>query len=272
MNSGPAHATAIAVIDFGDCQSTPALPPCGRFATRRLGGQALVQRIARRLSEATRVSRVLITGANLPTAILTSGLANVEVLDLPHTHACERLAAAADRSGADWVVYVPGNQPFVDPALIDCLINRAFQSTANRESDTPEPDYVGYCGENGNWQHVRHLGVAGEACHADALRRLRRNVDRLPAESSDQSLADWLQDAPGNYQLQWVPMPAALDQKDLRFAIEDESDWECAEMFSDYVGDESTEWQLLTGLVRDNVVLRDSMAERNRFAKSTNSP
>jgi spore coat polysaccharide biosynthesis protein SpsF (cytidylyltransferase family) len=265
MNEGVKKpGSAIAVIDVGNCHTPVGQANCGRYATRRLGGQALPYRMARRLSEATRLKHVVISGAHLPTGILTSGLAGVDVLDLPHGHVCERLAAAADRFQADWVVYVPANRPFVDPALIDCLLNRAYQST-------DDLDYVGYCSGDGSWDHVRHLGVTGEVCHADALRRLRRNIDRLPGLGPEQSLADWLRNAPGTYEMQLVHIPAPLDRRDLRFAIEDESDWECAEMFSDHMSDEITEWQMLTGLVRDNMHLRDAMAARNRFAQSTNS-
>lgn len=252
---------SVAVIDLGDCDTPEGVQIIGRYATRRLGGHPLALRIARRLSDATRVDAVVITGSNLPPHLFTSGLAGVEILDMPHTHVCERLAAAADRYDADWVVYVPGNRPFVDPALIDCLLNRAYQSDSS-------PDYVGYCGTDGCWERVRHLGVAGEVCHADALRRLRRNIDRLPISTGDLSLADWIDSAPGAYAMQFVPMPNELDQQDFRFAIEDEFDWECAEMFSDFLSDDRTEWQILAELVRDNQVLRGSMAQRNRVGQA----
>lgn len=256
---------SVAVIDVGDCHTAAGQQISARYANRRLGGQTVPHRIARRLSEATRLDHVAITGSNLPTNLLRAGFAGIDILDLPYGHVCERLAAAADRYSADWVAYVPANRPFVDPALIDCLLNRAYQSSGGL-------DYVGYCGVDGCWDHVRHLGVAGEVCHADALRRLRRNIDRIAASSEELSMADWMNKAPGQYEMSFVAIPDALDHRDLRFAIEDESDWECAEMFSDYVGNESTEWQTLAELVRDNQTLRGAMAARNRFAQSANSP
>jgi spore coat polysaccharide biosynthesis protein SpsF (cytidylyltransferase family) len=244
----------VAVIDVGDCNTYPASQLAGRFAARRLGGQTLVHRIARRLSESTRLQQVVISGLNLPANLVTG--VGARVMDLPYTHVCERLASVADAVDADWVAFVPGNRPFVDPALIDCLLNRAQHA----ESDF---DYVGFCGHDGSWERVRHLGVAGEVCHADALRRLRRNIDRMPVGSEDDSLASCLTAAPGDYRMQFVTIPDALDFNDLRFAIEDEMDWELAELFTDHVGIERTEWQLLANLVRDNQALRVAMAERN---------
>ena len=264
MNKRPNQRFTVAVIDVGDCRTAAGRHTAGRYADRRLGGQTLPVRMARRLSESTRIDRVVITGAQLPTSLLTAIAAGVDVLELPYGHVCERLAAAADRYNADWVVYVPGNRPFVDPALVDCLINRAYQA--------PEAvDYVGYSSADGNWDQVRHLGVAGEVCHADALRRLRRNVDRVPSSNDERCLADWLSRVPGHYEMRFVPIPGALDHCDLRFAIEDEHDWERAEMFSDSVRDDSTEWQTLAELVRHNETLRGAMAQRNQFAQSSNS-
>ena len=250
--------TSVAVLDIGDCRTDSARRLAGKFAARRLGGQAIVDRIARRLSDSTRLDRVVVTGTNLPSNIV-AGI-GVDVLDLPHEHVCERLAAAGDFVNAEWVVYVPGNRPFIDPVLIDCLLTRA-------QLLGEECDYVGFCGNDGNWERVCHLGVAGEVCHTDALRRLRRNVDRLSKSPEELSLAGWLTKAPGTFNLKFVSIPEALDCHDLRFSLESESDWELAELLSDHLGYELTEWQVLTNLVRDNQSLREVMAEPNTFSQ-----
>lgn len=250
----PRKPSTIAVLDIGDCHNFQSQQLAGRFAARRLGGQSLAHRIARRLSDSARLDEVIVTGINLPMN-LVAGI-GVRVLDLPFDHVCERLAAAADAASADWVVYVPGNRPFVDPALVDCLLTRAH--TLDNEHD-----YVGFTGIDGNWERIRRLGVAGEVCHADALRRLRRNIDRLPKSDAELSLAGWLTSAPGAYQLKFVSIPEALDRNDLRFSIEDEADWELAEMLSDHMRDDLTEWQGLTNLLHDNHLLRGVMAEKN---------
>ena len=161
-----------------------------------------------------------------------------------------------DRTTADWIVVVPANRPFVDPTLIDQLLSRATK--------TSECDYVGYASAGGDWQLPNQLGLAGEACHADTLRRLRRNADRLPSDDSG-SIASWLEHAPGAYHLKFVPIPNELDRADLRFAVEDESDWDDAQMLCETVAEHDTEWQRVAQLVLANKDLRESMASRNEL-------
>ena len=252
MPSSSVHS--IAVIDLGDF-SCPRVTQAGaRFAARKLGGQSLINRMARRLSECAQVDRVYVVGAQIPATILTAGLAGVKCIDLPMSHVCERLCEAADASGAEWVVYVPANRPFVDPTLIDQMLSKATRMSSC--------DYVGYTAGDGDVRAIEHLGLTGEACHADTLRRLRRNVDRLNDQQAG-SIASWLVSAPGAYHLKFIPVPKALNRNDLRFAIEDEQDWDDAELLCDTVGDEDSQWQELTQLVIANAGLRDSMADRN---------
>jgi spore coat polysaccharide biosynthesis protein SpsF (cytidylyltransferase family) len=250
----PATTHAIAVIDLGDCARWQIQQSAARFAPRKLRGQPLVVRMVRRLSECTLVKRICIVGANLPRSLFTAGLAGVEILDLPVSHACERLCAAADRFDADWVVFVPANRPFIDAALVDQLLARAAKTT--------ECDYLGYASGCGDWRRMDHLGLAGEVCHADTLRRLKRNADRMPLNQGG-CLAGWLENAPGAYHLRFIPVPAPLDRNDLRFAIEDESDWDQAELLCETVAGDDSEWQELTQLVISNDHLRESMATRN---------
>ena len=250
----PPHSRAIAVIDLGDFSRPEVKKSAARFAQRKLGGQPLIVRMARRLSECAQVDQVFIVGSNVPSSLLTSGIAGVQSMNLPSTHVCERLCEAADSCGAEWVVYVPGNRPFVDATLVDQLLAKATKAQ--------ECDYVGYISDAGDPRLVDHLGLTGEACHADTLRRLRRNADRLP-NADGGSIASWLESAPGAYHLKYIPVPSALDRKDLRFAVEDELDWDDAELLCETVSDEDSQWQELTQLVISNHHLRESMATRN---------
>lgn len=250
----PSPIRAIAVIDLGDFSRPEVQRSAFRFAQRKLGGQPLIVRMARRLSECALVDQVFIVGSNIPSSLLTSGIAGVQSMNLPSTHACERLCIAADSCSAEWVVYVPANRPFVDATLVDQLLAKATK--------TNECDYVGYASDQGDVRRMDHLGLTGEVCHADTLRRLRRNADRIrQAETS--SIAGWLENAPGAYHLKFIPVPSALDRDDLRFAVEDELDWDDVELLCETVCDEDSQWQQLTQLVLSNDDLRESMATRN---------
>lgn len=250
----PSQARAIAVIDLGDFSRPEVQKSACRFAQRKLGGQPLIVRMARRLSECELVDQVFIVGSNIPSSLLTSGIAGVRSMNLPTSHVCERLCAAADSCEADWVVYVPANRPFIDATLVDLLIAKATR--------TRECDYVGYASDAGDPRRVDHLGLTGEACHVDTLRRLRRNADRLPVTDGG-SIASWLDSAPGAYHLKFIPVPSELDRDDLRFAVEDELDWDDVELLCETVSDDDSQWRELTQLVIANDHLRESMATRN---------
>lgn len=250
----PSPTKTIAVIDLGDFDRPESCSSAIQFAGRKLGGQSLILRMARRLSDCAQLDEVIVVGSNIPGPLLASGIAGVETINLPSCHTCERLGAAVDRTGADWVVYVPANRPFVDAVLIDQLLARVAKTT--------ECDYLGYTSGEGDWRQTASLGLAGEVCHADTLRRLRRNADRLPSDERG-SIASWLQNAPGAYHLKFVKLPPELDRCDLRFTLEDESDWDDAQLLCETLPSADSEWQQLAQLVIANDNLREAMAIRN---------
>ena len=120
---------AAAVIDLGDFSRKEMEGAASRFAQRKLGGLPLIVRMARRLSDCAQIDDVFVVGSNIPSALLTSGIAGVESINLPTVHVCERLCVAADKSSADWIVWVPANRPFVDATLIDQLISKARRAS-----------------------------------------------------------------------------------------------------------------------------------------------
>jgi spore coat polysaccharide biosynthesis protein SpsF (cytidylyltransferase family) len=239
---------AVAVIELGDCRQTDDSHPALQFAERNLKGQSLISRMVRRLSESQLVKQIVVSGEQLPSTILTAGIPGAVVLDCPRTHVIERLAAAADRTDSDWVVFMPGNRPFVDPVLVDRLLGQAGRTT--------DCDYVGYFSPRGGWQRMQQLGLAAEICHADALRRLRRNLDRMVLTNKNMSLSAWFQEAPGVYQMRFIPVPTELDRNDLRFAVENERDWDNARLLCDSIAGDETQWQPLAEIALANSDMR----------------
>lgn len=251
----PTQSRAIAVIDLGDFSRPEIQATVSRFAQRRLGGQTLIMRMARRITECELVDSVLLVGSIVPASLLSGGIPGVQSLNLPSMHACERLAMAADSADAEWVVCMPANRPFVDAVLIDQLISAAMKSG--------ECDYVGYGNHPEDCARIDQLGLAGEVCHVDTLRRLRRNADRLAADCDQAVIANWLATAPGVYQLKFIPLPTQLDRDDLRFTVTDETDWDDVELLCETVSDTDSQWDQLTKLVSSNDDLRRSMESRN---------
>lgn len=246
---------AVAVVDLGDCESPANASQVARFAQRSLKGQSLIRRITGRISESQLVQEVVVSGAGLPSTILTNGIPGTKVISQPCSHVLERLATAADRTESEWVVYVPGNRPFVDPVLIDRLLCEAQRHG--------ECDYVGFFSTGGGWQRMQDLGLAGEICHADALRRLRRNVDRMNYVEGEDCLATCFQDAPGAFQMRFIPVPPEIDRGDLRFALQSESDWDDVQLITETLAPDQIHWQSLAKIVLGNAGLRESMQCRN---------
>lgn len=241
----------VAAIDLGRTQCEG--PNWSRFSQRRIAGQPLVLRMGRRLSESQWVSNVYAVGCELSTRELTQLHGVVQPISLPDCHLVERLCAVVDRTDADWVVYVPANRPFVDAQLIDGLLARAQQHS--------QCDYIGYTSSSAGHRRSNALGLAGEVCHADTLRRLRRNVDRL--RDWEGSIASELGNAPGAYHLKFVDLPRELDRDDLRFSVEDESDWDELQLICDSVCEDDADWHRVAQLVLGNEDLRLAMASRN---------
>lgn len=249
------QARAVAVIDLGDFTQPEVQATVSQFAQRRLGGQTLIMRMARRITECQSIDSVHVIGSNVPPSLLNGGIPGVQSMNVPSMRACERLAIAGDAADADWVVCLPANRPFVDAVLIDQLVTAALKAG--------ECDYVGYGTETGDCSRVQHLGLAGEVCHIDTLRRLRRNADRMPADCERGVIANLLANTPGAYHLKFIPLPTALDRDDLRFAVEDETDWDDMELLCETVADNDSQWDQLTQLVVTHDDLRKSMALRN---------
>jgi len=258
--------TAVVAIDLGVCSARSSRQPANSrrsdpvglnpFAERRLGGQPLAVRMARRLSDCQWCDQIFAVGCNLSAAVLRDHQTVLHPINLPDCHLVERLAAVADRTDADWIVYVPANRPFVDASLIDGLLAKA--------SREPDCDYIAYASDLASHQRMDRLGLAGEVCHVDMLRRLRRNADRLPRS---RSIAECLESAPGAYHLRFVPVPPELDRDDLRFAVEDESDWDDAELLCESVCDEDAEWQQVANLVIANPSMRGGRLYGGRQVK-----
>lgn len=245
----------VAIIDLGDFAGQPSARYGHQpYALRSLGDCPVFHRMARRLSDCMLIDEIFVVGSNVPAHVLTRGVPGVQTCVLPSVHPCERMAAALDQSGADWVAYTPANRPFIDAELVDQLVAAANDATA---------DYVGFASDDENVTRLESLGLTAELIHGDAIRRLRRNSDRLP-KVVDRCILSWLGEAPGAYHLKFVPLPTALDRADLRFAIEAEDDWDQTQVLGESVTRPDSQWSDLTSLMAYHPELCESMARRNR--------
>jgi 3-deoxy-manno-octulosonate cytidylyltransferase (CMP-KDO synthetase) len=102
-----------------------------RFGSTRLPGkplsdihgQPMVQRVHERVRRASRIDRVLVATDDERIARVVEGFGGEAVLTSPH-HASgtDRLAEAAAGLDADVIVNVQGDEPLIDPAIIDAVV------------------------------------------------------------------------------------------------------------------------------------------------------
>ena len=104
--------------------------------------------------------------------------------------------AALRESPARAVVRVSADSPFVDPVLIDRLVNTA--------EDHPNGDYIGYRFGDGRPVIQSRLGVVAEWCQTAALVQ----ADRETADPLDrQQVTRYLYCHPEKFSLRLLPVP-----------------------------------------------------------------
>ena len=216
------------VIDLGDFANQPS---CvwghEAFGVRRFGSRPLYERMSRRLAEAVHVGTIHVTGSNIPPHVLTSGIANVELHSGPTMHLVERLCRVADVTESSWIAYASADRPFIDIDCVDRLI-RSIDDSASATADyiaMVEADDKGGPGDAPREDDAAAVGLGVELIHADTLRRLRRNADRL-ADDGLGNLARCLSKAPGAYHLRFLPAAADECRAADRLVIRDEFDWD----------------------------------------------
>ena len=214
--------------------------PLAGIARRRFGGKTLLEWVVRRVGDAQRISKIVVLAGDDP---LTRSLAELAPADVQSFVSSARdplgrLADVVREFPCDGVVRLSVSTPFVDPILMDRLINTGFGC---------EPcDYAGYSLSDGRPAVESKMGVFSEWCSASAVlqsdREARRPEDR-------KSPTRYLVAHPEKFALRLLPAPVKLDRDDLCLAIHDEEDWEHVELILDALGPESLDWQYIMALL-----------------------
>ncbi|HZZ74152.1 MAG TPA: NTP transferase domain-containing protein [Pirellulales bacterium] len=225
-----------------------------KFA-RRLGGKSVLEWIVRRASECQRLDGIVVVLADNPEG---ERLAELVPSDVPVVLGSQhdplaRVTAALAQFPAHAAVKINVGFPFIDPALIDRLVNTAVAH--------PASDYISYCARNGRPAILSPVGVFGEWFRAKALQKAERDA-KLAADR--EQITRYLYTHPEKFNLRLIPTPAELDRDDLRLSIDSEEDWELASTILDALGPEQLEWQKIAGLLDHQPELRERMAELNR--------
>ena len=141
---------------------------------RRLDGLTLLEWCIRRLSEATLVETIVVTGPpQYRELISNTGLCNARWMPSALSTPSQRAKEVSDRLNADWVVFASPLCPFTDPSLIDRLVSRGWAN--------PTVDFVGFFSPKHPSFSLQALGLVGEMCSATAIDEIFRqpSFDKL---------------------------------------------------------------------------------------------
>jgi spore coat polysaccharide biosynthesis protein SpsF len=230
--------------------------PLAGIARRRFGGKSLLEWVVRRVSEADRISGIVVLAGDgsLAKSLCATCPPDARVFHAAADDALGRLAEAVRMFPCKGLVRLNVSNPFIDPDLIDRLIAAAVSSGC---------DYASFTFSDGRPVIQSKLGVFAEWCHPDAVLR----ADRLATHWSDRAEATrYLYSRPDLFSLHMLNVPPQLDRDDVRLAIHDEEDWEEVQDILDALGPESLNWQYITALLDRQPTIRARMAQRNRAA------
>lgn len=224
-------------------------------AARRLRGKAILEWVVRRVTDAMRLSGVIVVTDNSQENAFIRGTvpADVPVFTGRQSDNLGRVAAALEEYRAEAAVFVRADTPFIDPGLIDRLIN-----TAQLHDDC---DIVSYCSHDGRPAILSPVGVYAEWCKVSTLWKANRLARTEPER---REVTRYLLAHPEMFKIRLIPAPAQIDREDVRLAMDVPEDWEHALAIFDALGSEEFDWQRIATLLDNQPTLRRRMADLNR--------
>jgi len=222
---------------------------------RLLAGKPVLEWVVRNATDCERIDRVVVLASDRDSMSELSRLvpADVPVYRSLGSDALARLVDVIGHYGAEGIVRLAADAPFVDPVLVDRLVNTAIEN--------PHCDYITYCLRDGRPGILSPVGLFAEWCSADALRRAHQ-LARLPAEREHP--LRYVFAHPELFRVRLVPAPARLDRQDMRLRVGSEEDLANAQSIVDALGPDGLEWHRIAELLEDQPALRQRMATLNQ--------
>ncbi len=223
--------------------------------SRRLGGQPLLSWVVRRVTDCLHLDGVIVVVSDAAEQRFVADLVPPDVPTFvgPQSDALQRFAKALEEYPAEAVVRVRGDNPFVDPTLIDRLITTAEAH--------PKCDYVSYCSRDGQPAVLSPVGICAEWFRSGALHHAARSSRK---QADREQVTRYIYSHPEKFNLRLIPIPAKIDRDDVRLRIDLEEDWEHALAIHDALGPEALDWQRIADLLVHQPAMRRRMAKLNR--------
>ena len=240
---------------LGIVQASLARPRFRCIVGRKLGGQSLLGWVVRRVTDSIRLDGVIVVARDSAEHRFVGDLVppDVPLFVSQEPDALHRFLRALEEYPAEAIVRVRGDNPFIDPGLIDRLVTTA--------ESHPNCDYVSYCSRDGRPAILSPVGVYAEWFRSSALRRAARSC-KTPSDC--EGVTRYIYSHPERFNLRLIPAPTKIDRDDVRLRVDIEEDWEHALAIYEALGPESLDWQRIADLLDHQPALRSRMAALNR--------
>jgi spore coat polysaccharide biosynthesis protein SpsF len=180
----------------------------------RLGGQSILEWVLARVARAAAVDELILATSVLPGDDELADLAahcGVRCVRGSEQDVLGRFVLAADATGADIVVRVCADNPFVDPGEIDRLVAHFLYHPCDYACNHQDRLGSGYAD-----------GFGAEILRADLLRRIA-GLAVKPQQREHVTLYLW--DYPSAYRLAAITAPVPLAHPQLRFDLDTADDF-----------------------------------------------
>ncbi len=223
-----------------------------RHLTRRLEGKSVLEWVVRQMTDCELLSGVVVLADAGEEGEIVRNLTpnDVPVFSADATDTLSLLLQVLDRFPVESCVFIGSDWPFLDPTLIDQLVR-----TAEMEADC---DYAAYQFTNDVFSVGRPYGLFPEWYRSSALRKAAR---KLNDQVFRQLPGSFFLDNQEDYIVELLPAPTGLDRDDLRFAFDDEEDWDNIVDLHDAMGLEVLDSRKMSTLL-GNALYRRELAVR----------
>jgi len=181
-------------------------------------GMSLLEWVARRATDCQQLDRVVILScsADVMPFVHEAAPHDVPVIAVDGDDALARMSQLLGQCQADNIVRIRGDNPFVDPQLIDQLIIAA--------NEVDDLDYATFCVPDGTLALELPVGICSEWATKKAILRANQSAKR-PAHSED--IFGSIRSRTDKYNCLNVELSDYFaDAKNMRLSVDTEDDWE----------------------------------------------
>ena len=209
--------------------------------------RAFLAQVVRRATESVRLERVVVLFPNNDRLddFAASIPNDVEIYTSLAPDALSKLADVVDRFEADSMLRVRADALYVDPIMIDQLVEVGHASRAT--------DYVTFCNSDGQPAICPEMGVLAEWCTTRAV----VDADARCVATDDRRLGThYIFSNPQDYNLRMIPLPPELDRQDLGLFCRHLTQFEDLEDLADAFGWDTIDWREMVRWSHRHEVIR----------------